>query len=270
MANKKKRLDTLLVEQGFFPSREKAKRSIMAGLIYVGDKLIDKPGTFIDPSLQIQIRGKVHPFVGRGGLKLAKALKSFQIDVHDLCAVDAGASTGGFTDCLLQQGAAKVFAVDVGYGQLDWKLRCDPRVVVLERTNVRYLTVDDLGEFVDLVTADLAFISLTKVFENLLQLLTNSGRVIALIKPQFEAGRALVGKNGVVRDFKVHIDVLLHLLPQLQNFGAGLIALDYSPIQGPSGNVEYLAYFRKNRQPINPCELIYKTVELAQREFAVT
>lgn len=181
----------------------------MAGLVYADNKKIEKPGTAVDSRVNIEIKGSLHPYVSRGGLKLAKALEVFHVDVQGVIAIDVGASTGGFTDCLLQNGAAKVYAVDVGYGQLDWKLRNDPRVVVMERTNIRYLTKDKLDQLADLAVVDVAFISLTKFFAGLLDLLTDAGQIIALIKPQFEVGRELVGKKGVVRDPGVHRQLLL-------------------------------------------------------------
>lgn len=266
MAKEKQRLDLLLVNQGFFQTREQARRSIMAGLVYVDDKRIDKPGTSFNPQVSINIKGKIHPYVSRGGLKLAKALEVFEINVEGKVAIDVGASTGGFTDCLLQNRAKKVYAIDVGYGQLDWKLRSDPRVVVMERTNIRYVTQEDLPEQVQIATIDVSFISLTKFFENLLRLLADDGQVIALIKPQFEAGRELVGKKGVVRDFSVHLEVLNRLAKELQDCGAGLLNLDFSPIRGPEGNIEYLAYFGKNQPIIDASSLIKQVVELAKTD----
>ena len=209
----------------------------MAGLVYADNKKIEKPGTAVDSRVNIEIKGSLHPYVSRGGLKLAKALEVFHVDVQGVIAIDVGASTGGFTDCLLQNGAAKVYAVDVGYGQLDWKLRNDPRVVVMERTNIRYLTKDKLDQLADLAVVDVAFISLTKFFAGLLDLLTDAGQIIALIKPQFEVGRELVGKKGVVRDPGVHRQLLLELLGQLQEFGAAM-NIDYFPIR-PQGNIDF-------------------------------
>lgn len=266
MAKDKQRLDLLLVNQGFFKSREQAKRSIMAGLVYVDNQRIDKPGTSIDPQVSITIKGKMHPYVSRGGLKLAKALTSFEINVEGQVVIDVGASTGGFTDCLLQNGAKKVYAVDVGYGQLDWKLRNDPRVVAMERTNIRFVTEEDLPEKMGLAVIDVAFISLTKFYENLLRLLTEDGQVIALIKPQFEAGRNLVGKKGVVREFSVHLQVLNRLTTELQEYGSGLLNLDYSPIRGPEGNIEYLAHFSKGQASIDAASLIEYVVESAKAD----
>ncbi|HHX01899.1 MAG TPA: TlyA family RNA methyltransferase [Firmicutes bacterium] len=261
MAKPKIRIDQLLVEKGLFPSREQARRSIMAGLVYIDNNKIEKPGTAVDPEAAVEVRGNLHPYVSRGGLKLAKALEVFEVDVQGLVAIDVGASTGGFTDCLLQNGAAKVYAVDVGYGQLDWKLRTDPRVVVMERTNIRYLTRADLDPLVDLAVVDVAFISITKFFDGLLQLLTDGGQVIALVKPQFEVGRELVGKKGVVRDPNVHRELLLTLLHQLQACGAGLRNLDYSPILGPQGNIEYLAHFGKQDPVIDHTQLVEQTIQ---------
>ena len=266
MGKSKKRIDQLLVERGLFTSREHARRSIMAGLVYVNQQRVDKPGTNVDLEATVEIKGELHPYVSRGGLKLAKALTAFQIDVTGLTAIDVGASTGGFTDCLLQHGAKKVYAVDVGYGQLDWKLRNDPRVVVMERTNIRYVTTADIGELADIATIDVAFISLTKFFASLLQLLTDEGQVVALIKPQFEVGRELVGKKGVVRDFNIHLELLKTLVPQLQSFGAGLVNLDYSPIRGPEGNVEYLAHFIKGYPIIDCQDIAYRVVQAAQSD----
>jgi len=261
MAKPKKRIDQLLVEKGLFASREQARRSIMAGLVYLDGKKIEKPGTAVDPEAPVEVKGSLHPYVSRGGMKLAKALEVFLIDVRGLVAIDVGASTGGFTDCLLQNGAAKVYAVDVGYGQLDWKLRNDPHVVVMELTNIRYLTRDALGELADLAVVDVSFISLTKFFRSLLELLTDQGQVVALIKPQFEVGKEQVGKKGVVRDPDVHHRLLLELLQELQECGAGLRNLDYSPILGPEGNIEYLAHFGKQDLIVDHTQLVERTLK---------
>lgn len=241
----KERVDQLLVDQKLFPTREKAKRAVMAGLVYVEGQRIDKPGTKLDSQVVLEVKGTPLPFVSRGGLKLAKAFQTFDFSVREKVCLDIGASTGGFTDCLLQNGAKRVYAIDVGYGQLDWKLRQDPRVVVMERTNIRYVTPEDLPERASVATIDVAFISLTKFFAGLLDLLVPEGEVIALIKPQFEAGREWVGKKGVVRDLTVHQRVLVDLATKLQEMGAGLVDLDYSPVRGPEGNIEYLAHFCK-------------------------
>ncbi len=239
------RLDQLLAKRNLAESREKAKAAIMAGLVYVDGQKVTKPGTSVSEDAQIEVKGPAIPYVSRGGLKLEKALEVFEIDPTGLTAVDVGASTGGFTDCLLQRGAVRVYAIDVGYGQLDWKLRQDPRVVVMERTNIRHVDPNSFPEKVDLAVIDVSFISLTKIFHVVLSLLKDTGQVVALIKPQFEAGREHVGKKGVVRDPAVHVEVLERLSQDLQSEGAGLVKLDFSPITGPEGNIEYLAYFKK-------------------------
>lgn len=246
----KQRIDQLLVEMELAPSREKAKKIVMAGLVFVEGVRVDKPGTIVDVESKILVKGDPVPYVSRGGLKLEKALHEFEIEVQDRTVIDVGASTGGFTDCLLQNGAALVYAVDVGYGQLDWKLRQDKRVVVMERTNIRYVNPSDLLITPSLATIDVAFISLTKFFSTLLGLLTEDSEIIALIKPQFEAGRGRVGKKGVVRDPAVHLEVVKRLTHELQLCGSRLRHLTYSPITGPEGNIEYLAHFQKN-QPYN-------------------
>ena len=228
---KKERLDLFLVEQGLFESRSKAQAVIMAGEVLVDDQKIDKPGTMVKPDAKITLLGKKLPFVSRGGYKLTMA--------------DLGASTGGFTDCALQHGAKKVFAIDVGYGQLAWKLRNDSRVVNMERTNVRFLEADSLGEQVDAVSIDVAFISLDKVLPAAYKIMKNDAFLIALIKPQFEAGREHVGKKGVVRDQKVHLEVIQKVLGFAREIGFVPKGLSYSPIKGPEGNIEYLLYLGK-------------------------
>lgn len=242
----KKRLDLLLVEKGLFTSREKARAAIMEGKIQVDGKVIDKAGTSIDENAQIIKTGKDLPYVSRGGLKLEKALKSFSISLKDKVVLDVGASTGGFTHCALLNGASKVFAVDVGYGQLAWELRQDPRVVALERFNVRYLTPDKLGQLVDISTIDVSFISLKKVFPAVVSCLESNGQVIALIKPQFEAGKDKVGKKGVVRDPKVHESVIKSILLESKEVELFPVGLTYSPIKGPEGNIEYLLWLKRN------------------------
>jgi 23S rRNA (cytidine1920-2'-O)/16S rRNA (cytidine1409-2'-O)-methyltransferase len=241
----KERLDVLLVKKGFFPSREKAKVEIMAGNVYVGDRLVDKPGTMVDTESSISVKGKTIPYVSRGGLKLEKALSTFGIDVKEKVAIDAGASTGGFTDCLLKHGARKVFAVDVGYGQLDYRLRKDPRVMVLERKNARYLKFDDIGELADVITADLSFISLSKVFEPFYSLLKDNGDLITLIKPQFEVGKEEVGKKGVVKDRDLHVKSITNVFSSAGEVNFFVWGLTFSPITGPKGNIEFLAWFKK-------------------------
>ncbi len=239
---KKERLDALLTAKGFFESRAKAQAAIMAGQILVNEQKIDKPGTQVPEEAAIRILGDKLPYVSRGGLKLEKALKIFPISVAGKVVADIGASTGGFTDCALQNGAAKVYAIDVGYGQLAWKLRSDERVVNMERTNVRYLEKEHLAEMVDAATIDVAFISLDKVLPAVHKILKPEGFVIALIKPQFEAGKENVGKKGVVRDPKVHEAVINNVIAFAKNEGFGVAGLEFSPIKGPEGNIEYLLY----------------------------
>jgi 23S rRNA (cytidine1920-2'-O)/16S rRNA (cytidine1409-2'-O)-methyltransferase len=242
VASAKKRLDTLLVDRGLFPSRERAKGTIMAGLVKVNGKVMDKAGTRVSEDAVISVDEDPIPYVGRGGLKLEKALEHFQIDVTGYTAVDIGASTGGFTDCLLKRGARRVYAIDVGYGQLDWRLRQDPRVVVMERTNIRYVKPEDLGESCDIAVIDVAFISLTLVLPVAKTLLRPGGKIIALIKPQFEAGREKVGRKGIVRDPLVHREVIQKIYGFILGMGLKLRGLTHSPITGAGGNIEYLVY----------------------------
>ncbi len=241
----KSRLDQLVFERGLTPSRERARTSVMAGLVYVNGQKETKPGTPVPPDADIELRGDALPYVSRGGLKLEKAVSVFSIRPAGYVCADCGASTGGFTDVLLKNGAAKVYAVDVGYGQLAWTLRQDSRVVCLERTNVRYLTREQIPEPLDLATMDLSFISLRLVLPAVRDLLKERGRVVCLVKPQFEAGREKVGKKGVVRDSAVHEEVLRDFLAYSAEAGFALLGLDFSPIRGPEGNIEYLAYLEK-------------------------
>ncbi len=258
------RLDQMLVQQELASSRERGKRLVMAGSVYVNGQRVDKPGTAVSADSLVEVRGNAFPFVSRGGLKLEKAFSEFDFDVKNCSVIDVGASTGGFTDCLLQHGARRVYAVDVGYGQLDWKLRTDERVVVMERTNIRHLRAADLPEVLDAAVVDVAFISLTKFFGTLLALLCSGADAVVLIKPQFEAGKHRVGKKGVVRDWGVHREVLSMLCRTLQAEGAGLQDLTYSPIRGPEGNVEYLAHLQKGA-PIEECESrCLRVVEMAE------
>lgn len=236
----KQRLDKLMVERGLAPSREKAQALIMAGQVVVGDHAVDKSGHQVPLDVEIRIKGDVLPYVSRGGLKLKKALDQFGIDVNGLVAIDVGASTGGFTDCLLQGGALKVFAVDVGHGQLAWKLQQDPRVVNIEKTNIRYLTPDQLGEAPDLAVIDASFISLSKVLPPTLALLKPGGRIIALIKPQFEVGKGEVGKGGIVRDPLAHQKVIEDVSRMAQELGLSVAGVCESPITGADGNREFL------------------------------
>lgn len=239
---KKERLDAVLMNRGLFESRAKAQAAIMAGQVLVNEQKIDKPGTPVPLEANIRLLGDKLPYVSRGGLKLEKALQIFPISVEGKVVADIGASTGGFTDCALQNGAAKVYAVDVGYGQLAWKLRTDERVINMERTNVRYLEPVALGELVDAATIDVAFISLDKVLPAVHKILKPNGFVIALIKPQFEAGKENVGKKGVVRDAKVHEAVIKNVIAFAKGEGFGVAGLDFSPIKGPEGNIEYLLH----------------------------
>ncbi len=239
----KKRLDVLLVEQGFADSRTKAQAIIMSGNVYVDGQKADKPGVAYEEHIQLEVRGAACPYVSRGGLKLEKALRDFGVNPTGYICSDSGASTGGFTDCLLQQGAKKVFAIDVGYGQLDWKIRSDPRVVVMERTNVRYVTTEQLGEPLDLSVIDVSFISLKIVLPVIKTFLKpQSGQVLCLIKPQFEAGKDKVGKKGVVRDPAVHQQVLDDFVALTKETGFHILGLTYSPVKGPEGNIEFLAH----------------------------
>lgn len=247
MSELKERIDVLLVDRGIFSSRERARASIMAGEIFVDGQRVDKCGQNVKKSSNIEFRGEKMPFVSRGGLKLEKALKKFNINLKNKVCLDIGASTGGFTDCMLQNGAAKVFAIDVGYGQFAWKLRTDKRVVCMERTNIRYVTFGDIGEYVDFASIDVSFISLRKVLSAIVNLLKENGSVVALIKPQFEAGREKVGKKGVVREESTHIEVIEQIVAFLKQNNLEIISLDYSPIKGPEGNIEYLIYFSKGK-----------------------
>ena len=239
---KKERLDLLLVARGFAASREHAKRLIMAGQVLVDEQRVDKAGTTVSPLSSLRVVGEDLPYVSRGGLKLAKGLESFGTVLTGKIAADIGASTGGFTDCMLQNGAAKVYAIDVGYGQLDWKLRTDTRVVNMERTNIRNVTAETLGQPLDFASIDVAFISLNKVLPVVRILLKDDGETIALIKPQFEAGKEHVGKNGVVRDPTVHTSVIRAVLTVAEDLGFIASGLTFSPIKGPKGNIEYLLH----------------------------
>ena len=241
----KKRLDLLLLQQGLAPSREKAKAYIMSGDVYVDDVREDKPGSMFPEDARIEYRGKTLRYVSRGGLKLEKALEVFRVTLKGKICMDIGASTGGFTDCMLRSGAAKVYAIDVGYGQLDYSLRTDARVVCMERTNFRYVTPEQIGEEIDFASADVSFISLDKILPAAHAILKDGGEMAALIKPQFEAGREKVGKKGVVRDRAVHEEVIAKVLQTARDTGFSVLGLDFSPIKGPEGNIEYLMYLGK-------------------------
>lgn len=245
MSNKT-RLDVLLTQQGMAESRQKARAIIMSGVVFVNGQRADKPGMAIANDASIEVRGHVMPYVSRGGWKLEKAMKTFPITLEGKVCADIGASTGGFTDCMLQNGAKKVYAVDVGYGQLDWRLRNDPRVVCMERTNARYLTREQIPDELEFASIDVSFISLSLIFPALYQLLSKHGEIACLIKPQFEAGREKVGKKGVVRDKAVHLEVLEHFLEHARANNFTVLGITYSPIRGPEGNIEYLGYLKKD------------------------
>ncbi|MDR1702891.1 MAG: TlyA family RNA methyltransferase [Sporomusaceae bacterium] len=267
---KKERLDLLLVSLGLAASRERAKAYIMAGLVLVDGKKIDKCGVLTPKTAQITLLGDNIGYVSRGGLKLAKALAVFALDLRGKTMVDVGASTGGFTDCALKNGAAKVFAIDVGYGQLAWSLRTDERVVNLERTNIRSITLEKLGEQADFATIDVAFISLAKVLPVVKEILTPAGEIVALIKPQFEAGREKVGKKGVVKDPLIHQEVIVKILNCAQNLALYPVQLAYSPIKGPEGNIEYLLHLKNiyNKMEIIGEETAAAVVAAAHAELA--
>ena len=242
---KKQRLDQLVFERGFTESRERAKTTIMSGIVYVNGQKVDKPGTPVAPDADIEVRGNALPYVSRGGFKLEKALKCFPVDPTDKVCIDCGASTGGFTDVLLKNGAAKVYAVDVGYGQLAWSLRQDERVINMERTNVRYITEEQIPELLDMAVMDVSFISIKLVIPAVGKLLKDGADYICLIKPQFEAGKDEVGKKGVVRDRNVHLSVINSFIEFVETTEFTMMGLDYSPIKGPEGNIEYLAWLKK-------------------------
>ena len=246
----KKRLDVLLTERLYCDTRSKAQAIIMSGNVYVNGQKADKPGTAYEETVDIEVRGDTCPYVSRGGLKLEKALRDFGVDPTGYVCSDSGASTGGFTDCLLQQGAKKVFAIDVGYGQLDWKIRSDERVVVMERTNIRYVTPEDLGEPLDLSVIDVSFIGLEIVLPTIKTLLKpEAGQVLCLIKPQFEAGKENVGKKGVVRDPAIHKMVLDNFVALVKRLGFTILGLTFSPVKGPEGNIEFLAHLTLDDKP---------------------
>lgn len=247
---KKTRLDVAVYEQGYAPSREKAKALIMAGIVYVNNQKVDKAGFELKEGDVLEVRGKTLQYVSRGGLKLEKAMQEFPITLESKVCMDVGASTGGFTDCMLQNGAVKVYSVDVGYGQLAWKLRTDERVVNLERTNFRYATREQIPDEIDFASVDVSFISLKHILPNLNTLLAPDGQAVCLIKPQFEAGKEKVGKKGVVRDLNVHLEVVENVINLAVENGFSVMGLQFSPIKGPEGNIEYLIYLNKSSTPI--------------------
>ena len=264
--SKKVRLDVLVHSLGLCESRERARAVIMAGQVYIDNIKHDKAGDMVPEDCTPEIRGETLHYVSRGGLKLEKAMREFPIELGGRVCMDIGASTGGFTDCMLQNGAAKVYSVDVGYGQLAWKLRGDERVVNMERTNIRYVTEEDIGEEIDFASIDVSFISLALVLPVAYRLLSAGGRCVALIKPQVEAGRAQVGKKGVVRDLNVHCEVIEKVVKIAREIGFGVLGLSFSPIKGPEGNIEYLIYLGKNAAG---AELSETPRELAERSHSV-
>ena len=259
MSLKKERIDKLLVDRGLVASRERARALILAGAVLADEVIVDKAGAQINREAEIRLKGEDIPCVSRGGLKLAKGLEAFVLDVRERIAIDVGASTGGFTDCLLQRGARKVYAVDVGYGQLAWSLRTDPRVVNLERTNIRNLRREDLAEQPDLAVIDASFISLLIVLPATLALLTSDAMIVALIKPQFEVGKGAVGKGGVVRDAHQHDQVVIKIRALAEQLGCHVVGVTESPILGPKGNKEFLICLQKVESPLHLSEILHQS-----------
>ena len=263
----KERLDVLLVKRGLAPSREKAKAIIMSGIVFVDNEREDKAGTTFDEKVNIEVRGKTLKYVSRGGLKLEKAMDVFGVKIEGKTCMDVGASTGGFTDCMLQNGAVKVYSVDVGHGQLAWKLVQDDRVICMDRTNIRYVTPDQIDDVLDFASIDVSFISLTKVLLPVKNLLKENGQIVCLIKPQFEAGRENVGKKGVVRDKAVHLEVIEMVIAFAKSIGFEILNLEFSPIKGPEGNIEYLLHLQNHPEgedgpviyeemPVDPVKIV--------------
>ncbi|CCX59007.1 putative uncharacterized protein [Blautia hydrogenotrophica CAG:147] len=261
----KERLDVLLVKRNLAVSREKAKAVIMAGEVYVDGQKEDKAGSMFQDSVHIEVRGNTLPYVSRGGLKLEKAMTHFGVSLEGKVCLDVGASTGGFTDCMLQNGAKRVYAVDVGHGQLDWKLRNDPRVVCMEKTNIRYVVPDDIGEQADFSSIDVSFISLTKVLLPVRELLGEGGEIVCLIKPQFEAGREKVGKKGVVRDPAVHLEVIEKIVDYAKSISFEILNLEFSPIKGPEGNIEYLLYLRRLKEGQESERMVFESAQIVKK-----
>ena len=270
MAKNKTRLDVALVEQGFAESREKAKAIIMSGIVYVNNQKSDKAGKDVKDDDVIEVRGKTLKYVSRGGLKLEKAMECFPITLEGKICMDVGASTGGFTDCMLMNGAVKVYSVDVGYGQLAWKLRQDERVVCMEKTNFRYLTRNQIADDLDFASVDVSFISLTKVLGPVKEILSPGGEVVALIKPQFEAGREKVGKKGVVREKSTHLEVIQMVMAYAAEIGFEIRNLEFSPIKGPEGNIEYLLYLHKPEQASEETVTGEEALAKAEKECPVS
>jgi len=262
----KQRLDVALCERGLVQSREKAKALIMSGIVYVNNQKCDKAGDTVKPEDNIEVRGETLRYVSRGGLKLEKAVESFELSLDNCVCADIGASTGGFTDCMLQNGAKKVYAIDVGYGQLAWKLRTDERVINLERTNFRYVTREQIPDELDFASVDVSFISLSHIFPVMRELLREGGRAVCLIKPQFEAGKENVGKKGVVRDKKVHVAVIEKICSLVAENKFSLLGLDFSPVKGPEGNIEYLCYIEKSDDVEVLCEVSAQQVVEASHQ----
>lgn len=265
----KERLDILLVNAGYAASREKAKAIIMAGQVYVNGQKEDKAGSTFDEKAQIEVRGAALKYVSRGGLKLEKAMANFDVTLSRKVCMDVGASTGGFTDCMLQNGAAKVYSVDVGHGQLAWNLRNDPRVVCMEKTNIKFVKPEDIAEPVEFSSIDVSFISLTKVLMPVRELLTDDGEIVCLIKPQFEAGREKVGKHGVVREKSVHIEVIEAVVNYAVSIGFEACSLEFSPIKGPEGNIEYLLHLKKHEADYRQQELRFNIREIVENAHEI-
>lgn len=262
------RLDVAVLEAGYAPSREKAKAIIMAGQVYVNNQKVDKAGTEIKKDDVLEVRGNTLKYVSRGGLKLEKAMQCFPISLSGKICMDVGASTGGFTDCMLMNGAVKVYSVDVGYGQLVWKLRCDERVVNLERTNFRYVTDEQIKDKIDFASVDVSFISLGHILPNLSKLTADDAEAVCLIKPQFEAGKEKVGKKGVVRDKAVHAEVVQKVIGLAIQNGFSVCGLDFSPVKGPEGNIEYLIYLKKSNDPVVEQDIDAElTVQMSHEEL---
>ena len=263
----KERLDVILVEQGYAPSREKAKAIIMSGNVYVNGQKEDKAGSMFDETANVEVRGTTLKYVSRGGLKLEKAMTHFGVTLEGKICMDVGASTGGFTDCMLQNGAVKVYAVDVGHGQLAWKLRNDERVVCMEKTNIRYVTPEDVADKINFSSIDVSFISLTKVLGPVKELLADDGQIVCLIKPQFEAGREKVGKHGVVRDSAVHLEVIEKVIDFAISIGFEVLNLEFSPVKGPEGNIEYLLHLQKHTEGSYP-DVPFEAAQVVEKAHA--
>ncbi len=264
----KDRLDVMLVEKGFFQSREKAKSAIMAGIVYVDGQRVDKAGTSVNDTSEFFVKEDICPYVSRGGLKLEKALREFDFHLKDTVCADIGASTGGFTDCMLKNGASKVFAIDVGYGQLDWKLRNDSRVVNMEKVNIRYLDFDTIDKNLDFISIDVSFISLKLVFPVAGRLLAENGHIICLVKPQFEAGREKVGKKGIVKDINVHKEVIRNVIGYARDCGLYPQGLTFSPVTGAKGNIEYLLHLNKTESKMFCDDLVEQIADMSHENLA--